>query len=350
MVFGIAAQNLTNLELPFQKCSAQFIDNDDIKFVASDNDKTIFVSKDKGKISSIDIEKKQYNWQTEIGGVILPDAFIDGDILFLITKTTNEININRSYLVAVDNFSGIVRWKAEIEDGSYLSFYKNKQSLIILNKNGSITSFNKTTGKIVWQQIDDKYLTSTNKFLTYRDHIARFNERFLTFFSSTDGSIISNIEIESPLTTIYFFGSQNLITGDNVGSLTLKELSSGRLLWKTRVGGYVSFVEETPKGVLVSSFDNFLYLFSKNNGKLVWKKRVNGRITEKPVLVDDYVITSSVGDNVTNIIELKSGKSINQIIIDKDNNFTNEPIITNKYLILQTLKGIYFYSNKCPKE
>jgi hypothetical protein len=54
--------------------------------------------------------------------------------------------------------------------------------------------------------------------------------------------------------------------------------------WKLRNGAEISSVTPTAEGLLISSFDNFIYLISENGGKPLWKKRLSGRITAAPLI------------------------------------------------------------------
>ena len=344
-VFTAPAQDSINWELPFKKCGEIKFENTDAKLIASDNQRTIYVSKEKGKISSIDVETGEENWRADIGGILLPQARVDSENLYLVSRIDNNSETEKNYLRAINIRNGITNWKAEIFKGSYLSDYENFQSLILLNKNGSITNFNKKNGSVNWAKKDE---LSNAKFYAFdQDRIYLQTSKNITGIITSSGDVSGRIDFDKTSTSVYLQDSQTLISGDALGNLSLKNFTAGKILWQTKVGGYISFIDNTSKGFLVSSYDNFLYLFSKKNGRLIWKKRVNGRITDRPLITSGYVITNSNGDNYTNIIDLKNGKSINQIVVNKEDNFINSPVLMNNYLLLQTLNEILFYSNKC---
>jgi outer membrane protein assembly factor BamB len=345
LILDLSAQDLINWELPFKKCREINFENSDAQLIASDNEQTIFISKDKGKISSVNVQSGQEVWQANLGGIILSKAVVDLNSLYLITKTESDSNMESYFLWSINITNGVTNWKIEIKNRSYLSDYKNLKAVIVLNENGSITIFDKKTGKTVWS-ID--YKIRASKFFIFSESRAyRLVQNQMDLISLINGAVVLSIDLKTPLTSIYFSNDKMLLSGDTNGNLIFSELASGKIKWQTKVGGYISFIDETSRGFLVSSYDNFLYLFSTNNGKLIWKKRVNGRITEKPLLTAKYAIISSIGDNNTNIIDLKSGKSVNQITTTNGSNFVNTPFLTKNLLILQTLGGISFYSNVC---
>jgi outer membrane protein assembly factor BamB len=345
LTLDLSAQDAINWELPFKKCREVIFESPDAQLIASDNDQTIFVSKDQGSISSINVRSGQEIWQTNLGGTISPKSFVDSGSLYLITKAESDINTENCFLWSINTLNGITNWKVKIDNKSYLSDYKTLKIIIVLSENGSVSTFDKKTGKSIWSK---NYEIKPSKFfISNESRIYRLNDNKLNLISLTNGVIISDISLKVTLTSIYSSNDKMLLSGDTNGNLIFSEFPAGKVKWQTKVGGYISFIDETPRGFLVSSYDNFLYLFSIKNGKLIWKKRVSGRITEKALLTSKYAIISSIGDNNTNIIDLKSGKNVNQITITDGSNFVNTPLLTKNSLILQTLKGIGFYSNSC---
>jgi outer membrane protein assembly factor BamB len=345
LILDLSAQDSINWELPFKKCREINFENSDAQLIASDNEQTIFISKDKGKISSINVQRGQEVWQTNLGGIILPKAVVDLNSLYLVTKAESDSDVESYFLWSINTTNGVTNWKVRAKNRSYLSDYKNLKTVIVLNEDGSIAIFDKKTGKIIWS-VD--YKIKVSKFFIFSEsRVYRLFQNQLDLISLTNGTVVFSIDLKTPLTSIYSSNDKMLLSGDASGNLIFSDLVSGKIKWQTKVGGYISFIDETSRGFLVSSYDNFLYLFSTNNGKLIWKKRVNGRITEEPLLTTKYAVISSIGDGNTNIIDLKSGKSVNQIITTNGNNFVNIPFLTKKFLILQTLGGVSFYSSVC---
>ncbi len=121
-------------------------------------------------------------------------------------------------------------------------------------------------------------------------------------------------------------------------------------IWKFRVGAEVSNINFTPRGLLITSLDNFAYLISAGKGNLIWKKRLAGRISEKPLVLDNYALITTIAEPTISVVELSTGRVINKIILEDENFVTANPIKTQNKIIVPTSKGLYAFSpDECLK-
>lgn len=143
----------------------------------------------------------------------------------------------------------------------------------------------------------------------------------------------------------------NLFWGDSKGSVfALKNAGSNKLsknnknTWRFRNGASISHLTSTPNGLLVSSYDNFIYLISQNGGEIIWKKRFAGRIYSEPFIDGGYAIVMTTADSDASIIEMMTGKVVNKISLKDNNIFTNKPFKIGNQLLFPTMSGIFSFS------
>jgi outer membrane protein assembly factor BamB len=136
----------------------------------------------------------------------------------------------------------------------------------------------------------------------------------------------------------------NFILGDGKGLLISYNKKLKTQDWKFRNGGEISEITFTRKGLIVTSFDNYIYLISETNGRLLWKKRLSGRLLDKPQVFGNHVIVAANGDSTAAVLELDGGKLVNRVILEKDNYFLGDSMRTGNSIVYATFKGILSFS------
>ncbi len=108
----------------------------------------------------------------------------------------------------------------------------------------------------------------------------------------------------------------------------------------------MSNISITSEGLLITSLDNFAYLISAEKGNLKWKKRLAGRISDKSLVLDNYALITTTAKPTISVVELSTGKSINEIILEDEDFVTANPIKIRNKIIVPTSKGLYSFSPK----
>ncbi len=103
--------------------------------------------------------------------------------------------------------------------------------------------------------------------------------------SATDGKITRTIQTNFSYAFIYIGDEEDnlLILGDKKGEISARDIRSGKKVWKLRTGGEISSIVSSQRGLLISSYDNFLYMVSTLDGRIIWKRRMEGRSTGNPL-------------------------------------------------------------------
>lgn len=315
---------------------------------ASDNG-LIFISSLPDTIQTLDANSNKALWKSSIGGKIISEIIVNKSGLIVLSESiqdgneasANE-NIKRS-LISLDSASGITNWKTTVDSSAKISFYSFENILALVEENGIVTLVNSGDGK-TFQTFDIKQeISAVHRF--NNSLILGTREKKIIFFSVAEGKVTKEIPIEDVPTKIFVTGDESIIWADKKGSMRFMNAATRKTIWKKRFGGEISSIAPTSSGILISSFDNFVYLADINSGKIKWKKRLAGRIIDEPLAVNNFVLVFAYGDSTGLILNLNNGKVIDLITLSDSNQFTGKPIYTKDLLIFPTLKGLFAFSS-----
>ncbi len=355
--------------LPYKQCWFYKTKLSDNK-IASDNESRLYIPISFGKITSIKAASGEKLWESDLGGEIVSDLVVseENKNIYVVTRSPtideggkhpeniageiyvkNGINkFNVLKLSSLSKNTGVTNWqitlnlKSTANQKVFLSVVDNK--VITADQKGEITVVEESGGKILWKKKTD--LGSNNfRYFIQNNNLIQISENRILLISLKNSSVTLVKEIKSVLTAIYLFDNNTLLLGDQKGELFEFDISAKKEVWKSRYGAEVSDITFTPSGFLISSFDNFLYLISPKNGKMIWKKRLEGRLAIEPLIINSTVIVTTVGSSKANILDLSTGRLINQIYVSGDNYFINQPVLTNNLIVFPTAFGLLSFSN-----
>jgi outer membrane protein assembly factor BamB len=346
--------------------------------VASDKDKNLLVSSVGGIIKSLNSESGDKRWETDLGGEILSTPYIDGKNLYIVSKpkenqneisTSNEVSANdyeKNIIIrSLSVSSGVTIWQTNLKTNlnpEQIFLYIHKSTLLIVDRNGNMYSIYKNDGIFNWQKTLDVKLSAPPYFYADKAILGTL-EKQLIIFNLGEGKTYKKIELRVIPTAISFnTNDETLIVGDQRGivssiktekidfKISNKEKKNKNNSWKFRLGAEVSNISFTPRGLLVTSLDNFAYLISAEKGNLIWKKRLTGRISEKSLVLDNYALLTTIAEPTISVVELSTGRLINKIILEDENFVTDNPIKIQNKIIVPASKGLYAFSpNECYK-
>ncbi len=347
---------------PFKKCREFGVKNGRSIVIASDNDSQLIILNNASSLISIDPFTKLEDWRTEIRGELLPVTVSDKDSLFFIANletntklnTSDEVKKEKGFtLNSISLKTGITRWQ-KIIDGSQqteIKIFQHQYLLFITVDNKILSAFEKADGTLRWNKTFPDSISSLGS--TIATDIKVLTENQLFRIRADTGEIVEEIRVENNSAKHSVLKENYLILGNSAGEVIKIVQSKGksRISWKIKTGGSISNLTALSGGVLATSLDNFMYLFSPESGKIKWKRRVNGRISHSPLIFDNFAIVINSADNAATVISLQDGKVVNQLQIEGENYFSGISLVFKNFLILQTLKGIYLFSNtdaECP--
>jgi outer membrane protein assembly factor BamB len=138
-----------------------------------------------------------------------------------------------------------------------------------------------------------------------------------------------------------------VVVGDRSGNLSAYDLKSKSRKWHAKTGGAISAIIEIESGFLVSSVDNFVYLFSRS-GNRIWKRRLAGRTFGRPALSSDSAAFATLDGDTGYVLELKKGRITDALFLEEGNSFVANPVFAAGVFVFPTNRGLVTYgSGKC---
>jgi outer membrane protein assembly factor BamB len=347
MVPRIQAQEKPNLSEPFKKCWVYGGNNGMSKIVASDNELNIIATIDGYSLTSVNPNTTLENWKLQTGGRLEMDAISDEANLYFVTSFENETKVKTFTLNSISLKTGITNWQKKITDYTSvkLNQIKNKNLLFLTIEDSSLMAISKSNGEIRWTKGLSTQIVGAAA--SESDELNILLEDRLIRALVKSGEISEETKLKKSAITNSIVKDTYLLLGYSTGEITKVTANNNKnnTLWKIKAGASISGLAEYQNEILVTSLDNFIYLFSRESGKLRWKKRVAGRINIKPLIYESFAVVVNSGDNSTSVVDLSDGKVINQIPLEGDTYFSGQPYISGIYVVLQTSRGIYFYVN-----
>lgn len=349
------AQNSYNLGLPAIMCFALYENISPEYLTASDNDHLI-IPHSNGRISAVDIRTGHKIWQSELGGKIVASPLIDDfekKTVYAAAKATKKnVGIDSEpesfTLRSISVLTGLTNWRIAIDSADKYFLYNFKDKIIYAGIDGSLACVRKIDGSLVWKTSLRDSLSAEPFFDGETLTVAHAGK--IISVAAANAEILFQADIDSTATSLLYSGGK-LFWGDAKGavySYVRQKENKKRFarLWRIQTGGAISAVVFTSRGLLATSFDNFVYLFSPGRGKLVWKKRFAGRIIIKPVVSGELAAVTSVGSADLSVLDLRNGKIVNRFFLINDNSALNSPLLSQNFLILPALNGIYVFKNR----
>jgi outer membrane protein assembly factor BamB len=310
------------------------------------------------KLESADKKDARRIWAVSLGGKMVSGLLIDGENLFLIIESGDKYILKSiSRLTGVTNWQSIPLTISTLESGKEDEFFLHVfgDTVIAIGRGGEIYSYGKNDGRARWNVLLEKHLTAAPAFEENLVALALADGN-LKIVSLTDGGDFRNLRrggaasAVSTVSAVIFQTVGRIIYGDNRGVVTAVDVGSGRTIWKMRsAAAAISGVNRAAGGLLISSLDNFVYFVSSVKGKRLWKRRLGGRVVYRPLILGDYAIVINSFAPRADIIELISGKIVNQIDLEQGNYFTGEIVFGGELLAFQTAEGlnVFFADGAC---
>lgn len=339
------------LSNPLQPCWFYPVADKTLRNIASDNESYLFLSFSNGEVDAINSEFGELLWKTNLGGKIVSNILADSNNIFLTTTNNTENEIKIRSLIKT---TGITNWETKLptslkSEDAYLLEYSG--DVILVDKQGNFFRINKKGGRIIWQAKLNTQISTKPRIIFDSIIFGTLDKQIISFSLSEKGKIAKMKAISSPTVLFANDVEQNVVWGDAKGFLNsahfpFRSKKNFKKNWKFRNGGEVSQIVDTTEGLLITSFDNFVYLISKTNGELIWKRRFGGRIIFKPLIYGNFAIINVIGEPSAFVVEVSDGKIINKISIESNDFLTDSALKSNNKIVFPTSKGLISFSQK----
>lgn len=343
----------TNISRPLTRCRKYQPETAGDYQFASDNVKDIIYLVNSNKLLALNSFNDDKIWESAVGGKVLnitvDETGKNGNV-FLLIKSLNEKIPNNYFIRSISSHTGITNWQQTInfnenKDGQqhtgqfYLSIINEK--VIGINENAEMSAFDHTTGNLLWSKPATGKL-SARPVISFQQIITAGPDGKISI-TSEDGKVESQFVVKTNPTSVLLFEDRMIIWGDSMGIVGSFDLINKKYSWKRRFGGEITNILPTPTGILFTSSDNFIYLVSGRDGKLQWKKRLSGRLSAAPLISGNFGIFNSLSDPTVNIVELATGKIVNQINLGEENYLLGQAFASDDLLVLPTREGLFTF-------
>ncbi len=330
----------------FNKCWFYSSGESEITTLASDNDSSLYLSSLDGNLVAINTDTIGKLWESSLGGNIVSVILVDKENIYIVARKPDESVSEKENLVlySLDKLTGITRWQFETAQSSKAYLYDTDNSVAIILTSGIIYSLAKGDGQLLWMSSLESNLSARPLKKTTEIILGTVNKK-ITYLSLKDGKTLQKFEVNEPSAVFTEDANENnLVIGDRKGKVWSLNKKKRKQIWNLRQGAEISNLLLTAQGLLICSFDNFVYLVSETNGKLIWKRRLPGRVAAEPQIKNSNIIISSIDEPAAFVLELSSGKLVNKITLEGDDFFTGESVQIKNLLVYTTRRGIFAYS------
>ena len=327
--------------LPFKKCWEYPVENIGRLSVSVSNG-TVYVAEAEGRVRALNVRSGTVTWVTDLGGTV--SALYAVPNIGVAAFTTVAAGSKRSTLRLLNAGSGLVRYSMVIDIGADIWLTSDGSVLMISDPNGTIVALNLQDGTVIWQiKLPEGISAAPANF--NGNLVVATDDNKLNIFVAADGNRISTIPTDRSVKALWIRENGMIVAGDDRGRVTNYRDNSGAVWWKFKSGARVGTISETDEGLLIGSYDNFLYLVSKYTGDVKWKRRLDGRILFRPAVIGNRIIAASSTEETAQVIELETGKAIDRVAFGENRSMLMQPYISERStLIFAIVDGLMAFA------
>jgi len=299
-----------------------------------------------GSIVSLSASEGQLYWKSEVGGEFSASPTADDRALYVASETTDTEGEKRratGSLRALGREAGVTLWLKTLPVPIRGSLAMSDEKIFAGTSDGGFYSIDKATGNVAW-------FVQLGSALNCSPVISKHG----VFVGSEDGTLISLEESSGKVRWRYSTGGPVrgpvAVTNDMVyfgsgdGYVYAVGEADGHLHWRSRTGAGVQAVKSVARGLLVASFDNFVYLLSFQRGKRLWKRQLPGRISAQPVTAEDGALFTPISSDAGVVLALRDGKQVNSLPTGEGSNTAASPLVVADIVFLTTDQGLLAFS------
>ena len=312
---------------------------------AADNDR-IYLPLAGGSIVSLSANDGQLYWKSEVGGEFSASPAADTRALYVASETTvaeGEQRPATGSLRALGREAGVTLWLKTLTVPIRGSLAMSDDKIFAGTSDGGFYSFDKATGNVGWfVQIGANL--NCSPVLSSRGVYVGAEDGTLISLEENTGRVRWRYATRGPVRGPVAVINDMVYFGSGDGYVYAVGEADGHLHWRTRTGAGVQAVKSVSRGLLVASFDNFVYLLSFQRGKRLWKRQLPGRISAQPVTAEDGALFTPLSSDAGVVLALRDGKQVNSLPTGEGNNTAASPLIVADTVFLTTDQGLLAFS------
>lgn len=312
---------------------------------AADNDR-IYLPLAGGSIVSLSANDGQLYWKSEVGGEFSASPAADTRALYVASETTvteGEQRPATGSLRALGREAGVTLWLKTLPVPIRGSLAMSDDKIFAGTADGGFYSFDKATGNVEWFVQVGANL-NCSPVLSSRGVYVGAEDGTLISLEEKTGRVRWRYGTRGPVRGPVAVINDMVYFGSGDGYVYAVGEADGHLHWRTRTGAGVQAVKSVKRGLLVASFDNFVYLLSFQRGKRLWKRQLPGRISAQPVTAEDGALFTPLSSDAGVVLALRDGKQVNSLPTGEGSNTAASPLIVADTVFLTTDQGLLAFS------
>lgn len=344
--FGTVVRASADDPKPYSKCWAIDTPPDILAGGASDKTNVYFFAAD-GALEAVDQRTGARSWSTDLGGSVVSNLLItDTAAIF---ATAGQPQNGKATLRAVSKQTGITIWSAAVQASGPITLGMVGDKIAAINPDGQVSAYAISSGSFLWSQSVGARIIAA-PLITAANVILGTDANDLISVDMARGVTAKKLRMTRPPTAFFVDDEGRTLVGDGRGNLAFTAVDGDRI-WSFKNGAQISYLLPYDSEFLATSFDNFIYKFSRSGG-IEWKRRLSGRLSMRPLVIDNDGVLSITGDPSIYVIDLTNGKIINRIEIGGDENSSPRVAAAGPGgFAVVTPQGVQFFSREaCPQK
>jgi outer membrane protein assembly factor BamB len=241
--------------------------------------------------------------------------------------------------------TGVTNWSESLPASIRFFLGATASGLVVVSDSGQIEFRSSENGEIVHQTAVSGPITA-EPFFTRDSVLIGTGQKALFVLAGNDGKVVAKKALKFVPTAISVTADEQIVTGDERGNLALRS-ARGDVQWNFKNGARIAAVGYTKHGILAVSLDNFVYLLSNGSGSVIWKRRLPGRVFGRPAVGGETIVVTTVADGRAFVIDVESGKLVNQLAVEEAENGGLQPILVDQQRLAFALPAeVRLYSSQ----
>jgi outer membrane protein assembly factor BamB len=312
-------------------------------------EEAIYVPLTGGRLISLGTRDGELMWNAEVGGEVSLSPSLDSQSLYVASVATAPSDVSgegrpSGVLRALSRSSGIALWVRTFPSPLEVVLAANGQ-LFVSSIGGTIYAIDKRAGGLQWT-VQPPHKLSSPISISGTRLLFGTEDGYLIALDQKTGDTLWRYQTPEVVRFPVMAAGHLLFFGTSSGYVysISEQVDSLVKLWRQRAGTGVQSVQLTPQGILVTTQDNFVMLFTSKRGKRLWKKQLPARVNSPPLLGDDGALFAPVGEEACIALSLSDGRQINTLFIGKDNSPVASPFTAGGILFVSTRAGLLAFA------
>lgn len=293
-----------------------------------------------GRLVALDPDDGNLQWSADFGGQVSAPPLVTATAVYV--ATARQGTETSGVLRAIDRATGLALWVRELGKPivSELAIYEGR--IYCGSADGSVYAFRADSGATVWAFATRGPVRGQLAFVGTEVLIGS-DDGALYGLDREDGTEVWRYQTGGPVVGRPALAGRRLVLTSGDGSAYAIDVTTHHLLWRSRTGAGIEAgpVVVEDDGVLVVSYDNFVYLLDSKTGDRVWKRRMRGRLVSNP-LPDGVgrAFVAPLRDDRLTVIALKDGNKLAAFALDPGDELIAPPTLIGDLLLLPTDSGL----------